>query len=120
MTYTRCNVHCNNRVSSPINRVRLCSHRASTFLRRRLAEKRHQGKSSMTHGIPRGRYPTINSDVARDRAISELRTGRRDGQLTRGPNWSALPLLITHKVIKSVTGLPHFSPNDSPHLAAQY
>lgn len=83
-------------------------------------KKRHQGKSSMTYGIPRGRYPTINSDVARDRAISELRTGRRDGQLTRGPNWSALPLLITHKVIKSVTGLPHFSPNDSPHLAAQY
>lgn len=50
---------------------------------------------------------------ARDQAISELQTGRRDGQPTRGSNWSALPRLIAYKVIKSVAILLHLSSNDS-------
>lgn len=46
------------------------------------------------------RCPTSN--VARDHVISELRTGQRDGQSTRGSNWSTLLRLIAYKVIKSV------------------
>jgi len=55
------------------------------------------------------------SNVARNHAISELRTGRRDGQPTRGSNWSALPCLIAYKVIKSVAILRHLSSNVSRH-----
>lgn len=47
-------------------------------------KKRRQWKLSTTRKIPAGR--SAIGDVARDHAISELRTGRRDGQPTRGSN----------------------------------
>lgn len=84
---------------------------------------RHHVKNKTSMEIVRdardsaGRSPTSN--VARDHAILELRTDWRDGQPTRGSNWSALTRLIAYKVIKSVAILLHLSSNDSS-LAIQY